>query len=351
MRSADSFPVAALGKRDAQAQRLERKLLTMIARVAVAIALVLTGGCIDAAAWGCDGHRAVVFIAERLLSPATLTSVKATLAAAPIDPGLRRFCDPVPDEPIADSSTWADDYRDVDATTFGWHFINVPRSVTLTASNERRYCPGGNCVVEAIAAQFRALATSSDAVVKGKALRFLLHFVGDLHQPLHATTNGDRGGNCLPVTYYDRAPQENPNRDFSPNLHAVWDSNTIRTLMTARGLADARALAGYVVAQHPLPAAVAPKRPTKAVVTEWAQGAHAIGRNVVYPRLSSKVALEPASAMALTSCAANHDVVHRMLAKYEVIDARYEQASIPAIIGQLRLAGVRLAAVLKAAYP
>ena len=155
----------------------------------------------------------------------------------------------------------------------------------------------------------------------------------------------------MPVTYYDRAPQENPNGDFSPNLHAVWDSNTIRTLMAARGLADARALAGYVVAQHPLPSAVAPQRPTTAVVTGWAQGAHAIGRHIAYPRLPSKVALEPASAMALTSCADNHDIVHRMLAEHEVVGARYEQASIPAIVGQLRLAGVRLAALLKAAYP
>ena len=53
----------------------------------------------------------------------------------------------------------------------------------------------------------------------------------------------------------------------------------------------------------------------------------------------------------MASCADNHDVAHRMLAKHEMIDARYEQASIPAIVGQLRLAGIRLASVLKAAYP
>ena len=186
--------------------------------------------------------------------------------------------------------------------------------------------------------------------MKGNALRFLLHFVGDLHQPLHAVTNGDRGGNCVPVTYHDRSPQVNANGDFSPNLHSVWDSNTIRTLMTTRGLADARALADFVVAQHPLPAAVAPERPTQAVVTGWAQGSHAIGTNLVYPRLPVPIGIEPASEAMLASCAGNRDVVHRMLAKHEVIDAHYEQASMPAIVDQLRLAGVRLAAVLKAAY-
>jgi S1/P1 Nuclease len=327
------------------------RLLTMSSHVAAAIALVLTFGSADASAWGCDGHRAVVFIAERLLSRATLASVTAALAAAPIDSGLRRFCDPVPDDPIADSSTWADDYRDVDPATFGWHFINLPRGATPTASNMRRYCPRGDCAVAAIPAQFRALSTSSSTQVRGNALRFLLHFIGDLHQPLHATTNGDRGGNCVPVTYYDRAPQENANGDFSPNLHGVWDTSTIRTLMAARGVADARALARYVVARRPLPSAVAPLRPSAAVVTRWAQRAHAIGRDVVYARLPAKLAAEPAAAARLSSCTDNDDVVHRMLAKHEVIDARYEQASVPAIVGQLRLAGMRLAAVLKAAYP
>jgi hypothetical protein len=319
--------------------------------LAVGVLLVLTIGRSPAQAWGCDGHRAVVFIAERLLSSDALASMKSTLAAAPIDPALRRFCDPVPDDPIADSSTWADDYRDIDATTAGWHFIDVPRGVALTHSNARRYCPNGDCATEAIARQFRALSTASDPIVKGNALRFLLHLVGDLHQPLHATSNGDRGGNCVPVTYDDRAPQQNANGEFSPNLHSVWDTSTIRTLMAARGLADARALASYIVAQRPLPAAVAPQAPTGTVATGWAQESHALAERVVYPRLPVPVPIEPASAARLASCAANRDVVHRMLAKHEVIDALYERASTPVIVDRLRLAGVRLAAALKVAYP
>jgi len=54
---------------------------------------------------GCDGHRAVAFIAKRLLTSTTLAAVKATLAAAPIDRELRRFCDVVPDDPIVDNAT------------------------------------------------------------------------------------------------------------------------------------------------------------------------------------------------------------------------------------------------------
>src|SRR5438876_5203976 len=216
----------------------------------LAAVVLLSLGNADAFAWGCDGHRAVVFIAERLLPPATLAAAKQTLAASAVDPSLKHFCDPVPDDLLADVALWADEYRDVDSTTFGWHFVNVPRSVALTTANEPKYCPGGNCVIDAIVAQYHALTTSSDTAVKANALRFIIHFVGDLHQPLHATTNGDRGGNCVPVTYYDRVPQENPNGngDYSPNLHGVWDSSTIRTLMTAQGLAGAHALADYVAA-------------------------------------------------------------------------------------------------------
>jgi hypothetical protein len=189
--------------------------------------------------------------------------------------------------------------------------------------------------------------------VKANALRFVMHFVGDLHQPLHTTTNGDRGGNCVPVTYYDRVPQKNQNGggDYSPNLHSVWDSSTIRTLMTKQGLGDALALAKYIIAQHALPAGVAAQRPTKNAVAAWTRTSHAFGRTVVYSRLPVSIAIEPASAVTLASCAGNNDIVHRMLAKREVIDANYEQASVPVILGQLRMAGIRLAAVIKAAYP
>jgi hypothetical protein len=154
----------------------------------------------------------------------------------------------------------------------------------------------------------------------------------------------------VPVAYYDRTPQESPSGDFSPNLHSVWDTGTIRTLMTSRRLADARALAVYIVAQHPLPTAVIAQPPTETVVTGWARDAHALARTVVYPRLPTPLPLEPASAATLVSCAANRDVVHRMLARREVIDATYERVSVPVILDQLRLAGTRLAAVLKAAY-
>jgi nuclease S1 len=317
----------------------------------LAIVLWLSAGGSDALAWGCDGHRAVVFIAERLLAPDSVAAARSLLTASPVDPGLRRFCEPFPGDPLVDDALWADDYRSVDPSTFGWHFINVPRAVTLSNANERAYCPGRNCVVDAIAAQYRALISSADPRVRANALRFLVHFIGDLHQPLHATTNGDRGGNCVPVTYYGRMPQESETtpQEFSPNLHGVWDSNTIRTFMSARGLRDAGALADYIVTHHRLPAAVGRQAATRAVATRWARDSHTAGEAVVYAKLPVRVGLEPASATTLSSCADNHDVVHRMLAKRIVIGSVYEDATIPVILAQLRIAGIRLAAALEAA--
>jgi hypothetical protein len=311
------------------------------------------GACSDAAAWGCEGHRAIVYIAERLVPPAPLARARAILMASPADPSLRRFCDAVKDDPLVDDAAWADDYRAVDPGTAGWHFINLPRQAVLTSSNEHTYCRAGKCVIDAIVAQYRTLTTSADALERANALRFVLHFAGDIHQPLHATTNGDRGGNCVPVTYDDRAPQESPTtpNDFSPNLHGVWDASTIRTLMTQKGLADPRALAGYVVSHKALPVSIAAQAPTMTEATSWAQGSHEIGRNLVYAKLPVQVGLEATTALTLSSCADNHDIVHRMLEKHIVIDATYEQSSIPAILDQLWLAGTRLAATLRAAFP
>ena len=197
--------------------------------------LVMFVGTSQASAWGCDGHQAVALIAERLLSRAAMASINAVLAASPIDPAIRPYCAPVPLDPMADAATWADDNRTLDPATGGWHFINFPLSLGSNISSYKRYCPRGNCVVDAIVAQYRTLITTTDAKLKGNALRYIIHFVGDIHQPLHSLTNGDRGGNCLPITYYGMPPQEDERHNWRPNLHSVWDDATVRRLMSTQG--------------------------------------------------------------------------------------------------------------------
>jgi len=314
--------------------------------------LCVSGWSADAVAWGCEGHRAVVMIAERLVPAAKLAAARALLAASPVDPNLRVGCPPVPDDPVAEAATWADDYRSDHLETFNWHFTNLPRVWKSATANPAAACAAGSCAIEAIVAQFQLLTHSADTAVKANALRFILHFVGDLHQPLHSTSNGDRGGNCVPVTFFGQAPQQNPNSDdYSPNLHGIWDSSMIRRMMTDQALADAQALSDHIVAKKPLPASVVASAPTKARVTSWARQAHEVGRTVAYGKLPVAVGMEPATAIILSSCQDNHDIVHRMLALNESIGNAYLAAGEPAIAGQLRLAGVHLASVLKAAFP
>jgi hypothetical protein len=62
---------------------------------------------------------------------------------------------------------------------------------------------------------------SADPIKCTEGLRYIIHFVGDLHQPLHTTTNDDEGGNCVPVKFFRRNPREH-NHAFTPNLRSVY---------------------------------------------------------------------------------------------------------------------------------
>ncbi len=292
-------------------------------------------------------------LTERLLDPATARAASALLAASPVDPGLERFCDPVPADPIADQSTWADDVRTAEPATGRWHFIDLPLALeTRTAGTTayRPFCARGACIVEAIPAQFRRLRSSRQVAERAAALRFLIHLVADVHQPLHAATNGDRGGNCLPVRYYRQAPKEGERGSFTPNLHTVWDGGSIRTLMARERLGDARALADFIARLRPLPAAVSAQEPTPARVLDWAEEASGVAKDVAYGRLPQPVPIEPVDAVGLGSCQDNRDVGRRMRALNERIGAAYERTAIPVLLGQLRLAAIRLAETLKAAF-
>jgi hypothetical protein len=325
--------------------------MTLIRAFVLSSVLVMSVGTSQAFAWGCDGHQAVAMIAERLLSPGAIAAMKAVLAASPIDPAIKPYCTPLPLDPIADAATWADDNRTLDASTGGWHFIDFPLAVGSKTSDYTKYCPMGNCVVDAIVAQYHTLMTTTDATLKGNALRYILHFVGDIHQPLHDISNGDRGGNCVPITYYDTVPLEDDRHNWRPNLHAIWDDGTIQRLKSTKGLADSRALADYLAAQGSLPH-VSAKTPTVKRVASWAREGDELARKVTYKKLPVAPPLEPvAAAYSLASCDDNNHVGRRMADLHEQIGAAYEKTSVPVIVKQLRLAGERLAAVLKSAFP
>lgn len=231
-----------------------------------AIALLL---CLHPAlvlAWGETGHRIVGELAERQLSPSARAAV-ADLLAEELDPTL------------AGVSVWADAIRGEDAWkhTYRWHFLNVP---TLACRYfPPRDCPAGNCIVGAIAEQAHILGDASrPRAERAQALKFVVHFVGDVHQPLHAGLARDRGGNDFHLVY----------RGQDTNLHRVWDSLILETAsspLPAQGTAW-RAYADRL-AESPLPVA-APFTPE--AIAGWAlESCGLIDSAHLYPRGARKV--------------------------------------------------------------
>ena len=183
----------------------------------------------SADAWGCKGHQTVALIAEKHLTAAAREMVDKILADNPIDPKLKRWCGSATMDLMVDASTWPDDVRN-ERNNGPWHYIDIPRGKHEGSLNE--YCGNEGCVTRAIEQQ-RALLKdkSADPARRAEAIRYLIHFVGDMHQPLHAANNADKGGTCVPVTYLHHDPLPNPlhpeREDYSPNLHQVWDTEIV----------------------------------------------------------------------------------------------------------------------------
>jgi nuclease S1 len=296
--------------------------------------------------WGCKGHQVIALIAEKNLNPHARAMSKQILAASPISPDLRRFC---PDSSIgefADSSTWADDERIVRPDTAGWHFIDIPRGAPK--GDITQYCPpSSGCVTSAIANQLAVLRKpGASAQGRADALRYVIHFVGDLHQPLHAATNDDRGGNCVPVAFFGHAPEEtNPvKEDYKPNLHGIWDTDIIEHSAherMAQQIADELGI--KFKAQIPM------WESERINLTAWAWETHQVADDVVYGKLPTKVAIE--TPRPVNTCADDDHISSRMLKLHEQLGDDYQRAAEAVIKEQLTKAGIRLSAVLNALWP
>jgi hypothetical protein len=160
-------------------------------------------------AWGNIGHRTIAYLAEQYLSPGATTYVSALLG----------------DADISDAALWADEVKRSREFhyTADWHFIDAEDDPPRTCQvNFRRDChPKPGCVVSAIVNMTeRVNHPDLSSYDKSNALKFLLHFIGDVHQPLH-TEAEDRGGNGIEVEWGRK----------KTNLHTVWDSMIIEKLL------------------------------------------------------------------------------------------------------------------------
>jgi nuclease S1 len=295
--------------------------------------------------WGCTGHQIIALVAEANLNSHARAMVMQILATSPISPDLRRYCGETGLDAFADSSTWADDERSVDPDTSGWHFIDIPRGAPQGDINQ--YCPPSTgCVTKAITDELAVLRDpKGNAQAKADALRYVIHFVGDLHQPLHTTTNDDRGGNCVPVAFFDQKPEEtNPAReDYRPNLHGVWDTSIIERWANGR---SPQQLADELERKFKTQIPVWESQPVD--VDAWAWESRDVAERVVYGDLPTKVAIEKPEPV--NTCSDDDHISTRMLKLHEQIGEQYDDAAEPAVQEQLARAGARLAAVLNSMW-
>jgi S1/P1 Nuclease len=308
--------------------------------VVSALAVLSLTAAPTADAWGCRGHETIAALAEKHLTPQAKDALLALLTANPIDPQLKRYCGQRGLDPFVDASTWADDERSRDPSTAPWHFIDIPLSATKGSA--QGFCGSGGCVLTAITEQLAILKDkNAPAAKRAAALRFIIHFVGDLHQPLHGSTNSDRGGNCVPVKYFTRNPHVH-NNSYTPNLHHVWDTEIPESQMLG---ADPAEFADTLDAAYE--GSFAAWQQGGMQLEAWAWESHDHALETAYGAFNKPIPVEP--DVPVNSCSDDNNIGQRMLHKHLVIGTAYRDQAASVVEERLAQAGIRLAMILNEA--
>ncbi|HWP17003.1 MAG TPA: S1/P1 nuclease [Xanthobacteraceae bacterium] len=181
----------------------------------------------QASAWGQEGHSIVAEIAQRRLSPAAADAVNRLLEKAS----------------MASIASWADDVRTSRRKTNNWHFADIP--IAQDKFDRARDCKPdpdqGDCIVAELERLRNDLRCAPTDEAKREALQFAVHFLGDIHQPLH-TVDEQGGGNGIDVLIFVRGRTSDKGKLAleSSNLHTVWDELLISRLEWAWGSYVAR---------------------------------------------------------------------------------------------------------------
>jgi hypothetical protein len=287
-------------------------------------------------AWGCKGHQTVAFLAERHMTAEALQLAHDLLSANPIDPSLKRWCGNSLTDLMADASSWPDDIRG-QAHNGSWHYIDIPRGAARGPLDA--YCGPQGCIISALHKQIAILKDKkAPSALRASALRYIIHFVGDLHQPMHAIDNDDMGGNCVPLKYLRRRPRER-NGHFSPNLHAIWD---IAILERDSEGAEAAEYAEALDAEFASDEGAWEKAGIH--IEDWAWESHDHAEAVAYGALFPKVAIEP--PVPVQSCSDDNNIGERLLHEHIFAGKNYQQQAEQVVEERLAQAGARLAMIL-----
>ncbi len=361
---------------------MSRKLIRTFAAFCVSFCLI---GLMPlrAAAWGRDGHQIVAAIAiwrlKQLKAKNAMNKVNSIFAAKP--QMLRR-----PQDLFA-ASVWPDEVRGTDEYSFAddLHFVSIlldkdndpkvhdkyEKKRDCRASNNIPQVPEGVCIIGALDHYSKVLRDSTDKKARLEALSFIVHFMGDLHQPLHTSEDksfknhlgkkGDRGGNHRFIFYLDDPPFQSDDDESClkkpkacsesfthPNgekeisnlkLHAAWDKYMIRTEMAqnANRGPDFKAYARELIKLLPQN----PSAPQYASIEEgnwilWAEESHQAAEQNVYALIGPKTKISPAD---------NEEY------NFYLLNEAYRAKNLRIIDIQLMRAGVRLAAVLRRIFP
>ncbi|QXV63653.1 S1/P1 nuclease [Mucilaginibacter sp. 21P] len=156
-------------------------------------------GILTLASWGYIGHRAIAMIAQKHLSSNTAYVVSAYLKG----------------DVMSDVATWADEHRD--PKTASWHYLNLPSGLDHDAFVKAVIESDDNVYTAILKTEASIKDKNVPANAKNEALKYLIHLIGDAHQPMHVSRKEDKGGNTIQVRYDDKGT----------NLHSLWDSKLI----------------------------------------------------------------------------------------------------------------------------
>lgn len=257
---------------------------------------------VRANAWGASGHRIVAMIAENHLTPKARERINDLLGD---------------DVSLASVANFADEIRNSRQDTKQFHFVDIPLG-------RDKYDPAldckpseeGDCIIAAIERFRQELRDSSES--KGRrrfALKFLVHLIGDMHQPLHCADNDhDRGGNDVKVVWFGRSGK-------GVNLHSVWD----RLIIEEAGLEEvefAEALEDGLTTRQI-------ESIQAGTVIQWAEEAHKVAENRAY------------------KTAPGNRTMHK--SRTHTLGQPYYNRNFAVVDEQLLRAGLRLARVLNEA--
>jgi hypothetical protein len=250
------------------------------------LAVCLSLGLIS---WGVTGHRTVGEIAGRHLSPKAKAAVKELLGH----------------ETMADVSTWADEIRKDNPETFNWHFINVPLGLSFEEFKAQVADGAGSNVYKSVlSAEHTLKDDKATRRQKVEALKFIIHFVGDMHQPMHVSRAEDKGGNTIMLSFNGE----------DTNLHALWDSK----LLDYTGLSYDKLADKY---DHATPSQITKWQSDPVIV--WAWESYQIS-TILYNEVNADGSSK--------------------------LDKNYYDAHIGTVESRIEKAGIRLAGVLNAVF-